>query len=209
MRANSITPIILGHLKSSIMLKRQSMSLGPASRIKKFVLFFFWTLLIILLFTKRWSNMKILFLKAYDGVPRMPLLTTYNEVAKAKKISNTRFFGLTLERESLDMDTDIQKECHLLENDIQMLKKQIKTFDKFVKENKELFKVCQDKLFSGYIIPAIEIPNLDLADPINFLTKLQMEKNNLEHLIAERKRFIMRHPEVETAFTKAVGIVEI
>lgn len=206
MQPNSTASLIPRPTQGRLMLEEQPHHLSIEQRIMKCVLFVFFVILIVPIFIMKWSNVKILCLEAYDGMDRSHLLPVQREVT-TNRFSLRRFFGPSFQSELIALDKQIREECHLLERDIKILRKQIKTFDQFVMQHKDLFEVCQTylQLFPQYISHPSKIPsNLNLNDPIDLHTKLWIERNNLEHMRNERKRFILRHKEVYNAFEKAL-----
>lgn len=122
-------------------------------------------------------------------------------------LSGFNYFNWSSNDELVTLDNQIREDCQTLKSDIRLLKEQINSFDSFVIQNKQLFEAClsYSQQFPEYISLPTKIPSsLDLNDPIDLRTKLLMEKNNLDHMIGERKRFLMRHQKVYQIFVKAM-----
>ncbi len=190
-------------MKSPLLVWEQP-RLSIDRRIMKFVLLGIFCVLVIPLFMMKWSNVKMLGLEVYDGIDRTPL---QKQGIKTERSAFTRFCDyLTMRDKLIAMDNAMREHSRLLKSEIQLLRKQIKKFDSFVMNNAELYNVCLTHLqqFPEYISPAPEIPKkLDLNNPISLRSSFLFEKINLDHRINERRRFLMRHPEVIQAFQRA------
>ncbi len=194
--------------------ENQKSILTLSDRISRFALLVFLVILIVPIFFER-PYIKKLWLETYDGIDRsssytneiidtdLETIVKRDNIDKLSRLNSV--FNLIFRDEIATFHNKIREECTSLSFEIKDLKSQMRRFDNFIKKHKELFEVCLFYLqqFPEFISLPPEIPStLDPENPIDLRTMLLMEKNNLEHLIQQKKEFFMRHQEVYDVFLK-------